>query len=140
MGIITSFLMGVVVGGVATWQFDRLKRGSTTGKQWVSDKIDRLKGQPAEAPDNAAQPPEAQVKSTPKNSSPLLQIKGIGPVFATRLNRAGIFSLADLAALTPERILEIVAEDRTENLADPQDWINQARNLVRSGQDKVQEL
>ena len=62
----------------------------------------------------------------------LEQIRGIGPIYATRLREAGVQTFADLAQLPPERIVEIVLRDRdaSESLIDAEDWIRQARELA----------
>lgn len=59
----------------------------------------------------------------------LTDIKGIGPVFAHRLHKAGIHSFADLAQLTPERIIEIISVGSLPNI-NPDNWLAQARQLA----------
>jgi predicted flap endonuclease-1-like 5' DNA nuclease len=56
-------------------------------------------------------------------------IEGIGPKISSVLNAAGIASFAQLAGLTPQRILEILekADPRLLRLADPATWPEQAR-------------
>jgi predicted flap endonuclease-1-like 5' DNA nuclease len=51
-------------------------------------------------------------------------IDGIGPVFATRLKEAGLASVADLAAATPDS----VAEAAGVSVARAKTWIAQARS------------
>ena len=58
-------------------------------------------------------------------SEPLEEIKGIGPVFANRLNEAGIYSFAQLGAASPDEIQQITGVNRW----DPADWIAEARQL-----------
>ena len=62
----------------------------------------------------------------PLASEPLEEIKGIGPVFANRLNDAGIYTFAALAAASPEEIQEITGVTRW----DPADWIAEAKELA----------
>jgi predicted flap endonuclease-1-like 5' DNA nuclease len=52
-------------------------------------------------------------------------IGGIGPASARRFNDAGVFTYAQLAALSPEQIQQITSTSRW----DPADWINEARRL-----------
>ncbi|MGB0383767.1 MAG: helix-hairpin-helix domain-containing protein [Ardenticatenaceae bacterium] len=59
----------------------------------------------------------------------LTDIKGIGPIFAHRLNKAGIHSFTDLAQLTPERIIEIISVGSLPNI-NPDNWLAQARQLA----------
>lgn len=59
-------------------------------------------------------------------------VVGIGPVYARRLNEAGVRTFADLAATSSERLLEIVRA--SPGLADPDSWREQAARLMRKGQ------
>ncbi|MCE7986003.1 MAG: hypothetical protein DYG89_32905 [Caldilinea sp. CFX5] len=58
-------------------------------------------------------------------------IKGIGRVFAQKLNAAGIYTFADLAAQTPERLREIIGTARAGSMVQPADWIQQAGQLIQ---------
>jgi predicted flap endonuclease-1-like 5' DNA nuclease len=68
-------------------------------------------------------------QSTKVKRDRLEAIKGIGPVFAKRMNAAGIFTYADLADQDPEKLLAIV-EAKPWQAADPAEWIAQARSLT----------
>jgi predicted flap endonuclease-1-like 5' DNA nuclease len=57
----------------------------------------------------------------------LTAIKGIGPVFATRLNKAGIFTYAQLAAQSSEKLQFITQVTRW----DPAEWIAAAKILAQ---------
>ncbi|UCG24202.1 MAG: hypothetical protein JSW55_19120 [Chloroflexota bacterium] len=59
-------------------------------------------------------------------SEALEEINGIGPVFANRLNDAGIYTYAALASCTPEELQEITGVTRW----DPADWIAEAKILA----------
>ncbi len=52
-------------------------------------------------------------------------IGGIGPASARRFNNAGIFTYAQVAALSPEQIQQITGTSRW----DPADWISEAQRL-----------
>lgn len=58
-------------------------------------------------------------------------IKGIGRVFAQKLNAAGIHTFADLAAQTPERLREIIGTARASSMVHPADWIQEARQRLQ---------
>lgn len=58
-------------------------------------------------------------------------IKGIGRVFAQKLNAAGIYTFADLAAQTPDRLREIIGTARAGSMVQPADWIQQARQRLQ---------
>lgn len=58
----------------------------------------------------------------------LTEIDGIGPVFAGRLNEAGVNSFAELATLTPEQVRDITHLIGREGEA--AEWIGQAERLA----------
>ncbi len=132
MSILTTFVIGAIAGGVIKWQIDRY-RGHQNQEQLRQDlivakaKISQLQTE-LETEASPASKAAPASKATPKDK--LDQIKGIGPVFAQRLNQAGVLTLADLAELTPERVREIVSPGKAESIINPQDWITQARQLT----------
>jgi predicted flap endonuclease-1-like 5' DNA nuclease len=69
---------------------------------------------------------QAQVMADP---DPLEVIDGIGPVYARRLNEAGIYTFAQLAELTSERIQKFV-EAQGWQYVNAESWIAQARELA----------
>ena len=72
--------------------------------------------------------------AAPAQPDRLEKIKGIGKVFATRLNEAGIYTFAQLAALTPEQ-LEQTLEAESFQAANFEDWITQAKVLAEQSED-----
>jgi large subunit ribosomal protein L21 len=72
----------------------------------------------------ASLPPKKEPAPDPDD---LTVIKGIGPVFATRLNKAGIFTYAQLAAQKPEKVQFVTQVTRW----DPADWIAEAKKLAQ---------
>lgn len=58
----------------------------------------------------------------------LTLINGVGPTFAQRLNEAGIYSFAALAAADPDYIREVTKVASWQ--ADPVDWIATAKKLA----------
>jgi predicted flap endonuclease-1-like 5' DNA nuclease len=76
---------------------------------------------------SSREPVVVSPKSTPTpDPDDLTVIKGVGPVFAARLNKAGIFTYAQLAAQTPEKVQFITQVTRW----DPADWIARAAELA----------
>lgn len=59
-------------------------------------------------------------------SDVLEEIKGIGPVFANRLNEAGILTFRQLASSSPEELAEITGVSRWN----PKEWIAEAARLA----------
>jgi predicted flap endonuclease-1-like 5' DNA nuclease len=74
----------------------------------------------------AAPEPAAPEPAAPDD---LVVIKGIGLVINHKLNQAGIYTYEQLAAITPERLREIVG-DVIQRLADEESIITQARDLA----------
>ena len=60
----------------------------------------------------------------------LERVKGIGVVFARRLNEAGIQTFEQLAAQTPGRIREIINPEEWQKI-DPESWIAQAKEFAQ---------
>jgi predicted flap endonuclease-1-like 5' DNA nuclease len=77
-------------------------------------------------PSVPAKPGKAASKRVDGKRDDLMQINGIGKVFAQRLYDAGIYTFRDLAAQTPERLREITQAKEWQKV-DPQTWIDQAR-------------
>jgi predicted flap endonuclease-1-like 5' DNA nuclease len=63
----------------------------------------------------------------PEHMDDLTEILGIGPVYASRLNSAGIHSFAQLARQTPERLHEILGPRSA--MANAEEWISQAKEM-----------
>ncbi len=60
---------------------------------------------------------------------PLVDIDGIGPVYERKLFAAGILTFAQLAALTPERLREIINPERWQSI-DAESWIAEAQQFA----------
>lgn len=67
----------------------------------------------------------------PKDKDRLERVKGIGTVFAKRLNDAGIRTFAELAAQTPGRIREIIQPEDWQRI-EPEQWIAEAKALAEN--------
>jgi len=57
----------------------------------------------------------------------LSEIDGIGPVYAGRLNEAGITTFSQLTELSVDQVRELMK--LSESQGDPEDWLEQARDL-----------
>lgn len=68
-------------------------------------------------------------RAVPQDEDPLIDIEGIGPVYAERLNRAGVFSFWQLANMTPEQVGEIIGPEAWQKI-DAASWIAQARAMA----------
>lgn len=69
---------------------------------------------------------EVVVKKVPS----LEAIHGVGPAFARRFYEAGVHTFDDLAALTPERVREIIAPKAWQKI-DPVAWIEEAKKFAQ---------
>lgn len=75
-------------------------------------------------------PPPPVVETPPPPPDDLVDINGIGPVFAKRLNEAGITTFAQLAAMTPEKAREITGVKEWQP-NDPAAWIAEAQTRLQ---------
>lgn len=104
-----------------------LPKVEPSGSSYASDRSN-MPSIPAGRTD--AVTPEPQVPpAAPPVPDDLIIIKGIGPVIARKLNESGIYTFKQLAAITPERLRQIVG-DVIQRLADEQDIIDQAKVLA----------
>ncbi len=80
---------------------------------------------PSSAGPAATMPPPQTEVPTPSGGDDLARVKGIGPVYRSRLEAEGITSFAALAAADPDVVAAAidVAQSRVE------DWQEQARSL-----------
>ena len=100
-------LILLVIGFVAGWFLK-----DSNWEEW----LEKLKSyfEPQEAPKKPI--PLLEEKESKSDASkadeifpdPLEKIKGIGPAIKTKLNENGVFTFAQLAALTPQELEEIV--------------------------------
>jgi large subunit ribosomal protein L21 len=89
---------------------------------------DQRASEPAQTATTSSKP--ATGKKAPAGSKPttdnLTAIKGIGPVFAKRLNEAGIATYAALAAASADQLREVTHATAASS---PEEWIAQAKAL-----------
>lgn len=90
---------------------------------WIRRQNSREGAPFAEAPQS--EPQVREPRHDEPEPDPLQEIAGIGPVFAQRLQNAGITSFRQLAMLPPERLRDIVQVAPWQ--ADVGSWIEQAR-------------
>ncbi len=74
-------------------------------------------------------PSEPDSPQPAQASDRLEKIKGIGPVFARRLNEAGIYTFAELAGSTPDYVIAAVRAEEWQAV-DAASWISAARDLA----------
>jgi predicted flap endonuclease-1-like 5' DNA nuclease len=132
MAFFVPFVLGVVVGRALKWPGQRCGESESPSSP---RQLLPVSTQDVE-PEQETASVEPRIVNPPGGrrvrQQSLEQIRGIGPIYATRLREAGVQTFADLAQLPPERIVEIVLRDRdaSESLIDAEDWIRQARALA----------
>lgn len=77
----------------------------------------------------------AQMRPVKKDR--LEEIEGIGPVYAKRLNDAGIFSFAQLAEQSADRVREIINPEEWQKI-EPESWIAQA--VILANPDHLEDI
>jgi predicted flap endonuclease-1-like 5' DNA nuclease len=120
------FLFGVLIGWLIEWIID-----------WIywRRKAD-ANGAPADSAElNAARQEIAKLnaeleKCNEEEPDNLEKIKGIGPVIRRKLNEHGVFTFAELAELTAERLEEIVGQE-IRRLANEEDLLRQAKEFAK---------
>lgn len=135
MKILFSTLSGFVLGWLARQSLTPAAEPDVTAWQAENDRLrQQLTAREAEINRLQAQletqtPAPATVVQKIVTPDDLKTINGIGPTFAKRLNEAGITTFAELAALSPDRLQEIVSAQNWQRI-DPSAWIEQAKSLM----------
>lgn len=136
---VKMFLTGLLLGAAVIWFFWRQRsqtrqapvqgaapsHGSeidiTHAVRLHPDTTPLAKESPTVAPPAKPAPVKARADFT--------VIKGIGPVYAQRLQDAGIITFADLAEQSPQH-LRAVVQAKEWQVLDIESWLDQARQLA----------
>ena len=123
-----SRLILIIIGFVAGWFLK-----DSNWEEWM----EKLKSY--FEPQEASKKPiplleEKEIKAAPPKKDkvlpdPLEKIKGIGPVIKTKLNESGVFTFAQLAALSPAALEEIVGAG-IKRFTDEEAIIAEAKKLM----------
>lgn len=123
----SNFLIGLLLGTLVmllVWYWQK----STRAEDGALALLDRLKAaesrvrhlreeaaQHRSAPQSVSVPPTAV---SPPPADDLTQVKGIGPVFAERLQAAGVRTIRAVAEMSAERLAQVLetTESRAENI------------------------
>jgi predicted flap endonuclease-1-like 5' DNA nuclease len=131
-----QFLLGFAAGvslGAVFWYW----RKSTTADEGALRLLDELAEARAKAEKARVEAQQLAQRRAPAPSSPaaasdepddLTAIRGIGPVYARRLQEGGIKTYATLAAQDPAEVRR-VAQLKEWHAADPAEWIAAAQAL-----------
>jgi predicted flap endonuclease-1-like 5' DNA nuclease len=102
-----------------------------TQERWAAQ-LDAPRTDGGEAAQLLPEPRERQTvlpRAVEAQRDPLIDINGIGPVYERRLFEAGITTFDMLAALSPERVREIIRPEHWQEVH-PEAWIEEARLLA----------
>lgn len=141
-----AIIIGIAIGWVVEWVIDWLFwRREAEGTPSPSRTVDldlqgKLATLEAEKESLAARLQEALnkkpevivqevVKEVLLERDRLQKIHGIGDVFTRRFNEAGIYTFAQLAAITPERAREIINPEEWQAI-EPEQWIAEAKQFA----------
>lgn len=143
-----ALTVGALGGGALGWNYLHNQRSAkppepTSSEAATADpaplapeatkEATQVSSEPLTAAATISQPTESTEKSTPTKSDKLEAITGIGPVYSSRLQAAGVHTFAQLAALTPERVHAIIGETRAGHMIEPERWIAEAGQLATGG-------
>ncbi len=131
-----SFLIGLVVGGIIAWliglfYWRREREACEKEKAALQAKCRELESALQRVPPVAA----------PQAPNDLKQIEGIGPKIEQLLNDHGIWTFAQLANTSVDRLRAILeAGGPNFRLADPTTWPEQARLAAEGAWDELRAL
>lgn len=132
--LIAGIFIGLVLGFLLYWILERflLGIGPTPKEAYLAEqltaaeeKASALSTQLSEAQSHASQPQYIRADR-------LQKLNGIGNVYAQKLNDAGIFTFAQVAKETAERLAEIIQPESWQTI-EPEAWIAEAANLAAEG-------
>jgi len=132
MNIIAIFILGVLIGWIVEWILDWFYwRGRI---QKAADENTELKEQIISLEKALSSKPDASI-TTPltnrRGQDNLQAINGIGPVFAKRLNEAGIHTFEQLSELTSEYMERILGPLFTRFFSEENTIIEQAKEFAK---------
>ena len=139
MNVYLATILGLLIGFIVGWLIQRNRmREVGENQQNIQNKLEatrteiKLLRTKVEAEIKASQSKveesDRKAQIVYKKADHLEDVNGIGPVFAQRLNNAGIYTFDDLAGQTPERVREIISPKNWQAV-DPEGWISQAQHL-----------
>lgn len=139
--VVRKLMMGLMLGAAIGWVLLRYRRHNGLEEPWETqpggeEQEIEITGavlaeeEAEEALESLAvdQPAASEPTAEPARRDRLEAIKGIGPVFAKRLQAAGITSYQQLAGTSPDRIREIVSAQPWQAV-EAEEWIAQAREM-----------
>ncbi|MCB0173725.1 MAG: hypothetical protein KDJ97_24610 [Anaerolineae bacterium] len=140
MTFITGLIIGLIIGWIIEWVIDLLywRRDESVMQQRLIEAEEKIRELEAVLAERQSTPVAAPPSPVIREKDNLERINGIGPVFAKRLNNAGIFTFAELAAETPERVLEIINPEEWQKI-EPELWLEEARQIAQKANQLIKD-
>ena len=132
MNIIAIFVLGVLIGWIVEWILDwfywrgRVQRSADENAE-LKERIISLEKALSSKPDTSITTP----LTNRKGQDNLQAINGIGPVFAKRLNEAGIHTFEQLSELTSEYMERILGPLFKRFFSEENTIIEQAKEFAK---------
>jgi predicted flap endonuclease-1-like 5' DNA nuclease len=121
-----GFMVGIIIGLVLYLRYLQQKDAMPEVAQYFKLNLDEGKtGADGKKPSSGKAP--ARESETLGREDPFEEIRGIGPVYATRLYEAGIFTFGTLAKMTPDQLQDFIGPRVSQS--ELRSWIDQARKL-----------
>jgi len=127
LGLVAGAIIGWVIEWIIDWRFWRNDLTVT------SDEEARLRKEldVARLEINNLQSRVQQQTNSTREVDRLQDVEGIGQVYLRKLNDAGIYTFAELAEVSIDRLTEIINPQEWQSL-DFDGWIRQARTFAQS--------
>ncbi len=142
MDYVLALVIGIAIGWFIAWYFWRRQSGPSDAETTLTRQLEiakaknqELTGRLEEALNRKPEVVIKEVKVTTERDR-LQKIKGIGDVFAARLNEAGILTFSELASTSPEKIEKIIKPKKWQEF-NYREWADAARDLVAKEQSQA---
>lgn len=138
LGLVAGLIIGWVIEWIIDWNFWRntlytsVEQESRVRKELETARREITKLQAQVENRSVSAVPVSLATQSDQFADPLEVIQGIGPIFAQKLNTAGIYTFLQLSQLTPERVIEIIQPESWQRI-DAQAWLTQAHTLSQKG-------
>ena len=132
MNLVGMFVLGLLTGWLVEWVIDWFYWRSrhyrlASENAHFRERITSLESEQRKWP--AA--PQATALTEDQGRDNLQAIKGVGPVFAKRLNEGGVYTFEQLSRLTPGQLEEILGELFKRFFSKQETILAQARELAQ---------
>lgn len=137
--LILGILIGWAIEFVIDWYYWRRQKADGVDETEWQNKLNaaetKMRSLNVQLQDVLNREPEQIVETIVKEvfveRDRLQDVKGIGKVFAGKLQEAGIFTFVQLADSNPERLTEIINPKEWQAI-EPEEWIEHAKELAEN--------